>query len=930
MGAFSQIIIRLRLPIIVAVVIITALLSLRIHTLRQDEDVLKFLPAEDPDIVLFRQVSSEFGGLDVAIVGVESPRLLTADGMDRVRRMTSAASAVDGVYHTLSFTEVPHLTTSEEEFAIDPLVPEEIPQDREGIEEIRERILSDPVVAGRLVSRDGQAAMILCFLEAESGHEGLARSIREAVTAESGHMLLYFGGLPFIQDHIGGGTRTDIIRLTPYVLLVAAFATFLFFRRPFGALLVLSAVALGTVWTIGGMAALGVPLTVVSTSLPMVLVAIGGAYGAHILAAFYVAKAPTATERVEMALREVGPPVVASMLTTVAGFASFLAMDVAPMRAFGFEASVGVFLCGLISLVVVPAVLSYSRGKPVAAPAERLAGPIWRISSLVHKGRWVTMGVLILVCAIAASATWKVAPDTSMESFFRPGSGPAEADRFLRERFGGSIFVQIYLRGDLSDPVVIDELRNIVEEAGTIEGVSDVNSFLQTLEILSAGLGGMNRIPREADQVAGLRTFMAGNPGLRQLVDDGLTRAMVQVTVSSQDTRVVGEVVDHLNEFIAAEIPPRVRPVDIWEQGELTEAARARRLELVAGRVERLLRLHGVSTADNAEQRIHDVLRQRFRTWNLAQGSDLEEAMVATCSGFFESDDSPFDPFESGQVGVKLTPLARNPVTRERLAELLPATLPTELASDQEGVEMAIPALVERISETRAKVLAQRILAEVLRAGGAEELSDEGRTAVRRALEELDDARVGLPTTEAGTGLPIEAGITGSPVINRAFGRSTHRNQIRSVLIAFVGLLILGMAMFRSARFGFIAVLPAGVTLLITFGVMGWFGMPLDPGTCMVAALALGIGIDYAIHYLWRRVHRGLSFEETARTVGPAIAFNAVEVASGFAVMILADTVPLTRFGVLVTLSMVVAAMATFTILPALEQQDMDKPKVRA
>ena len=110
-------------------------------------------------------------------------------------------------------------------------------------------------------------------------------------------MRLYFGGLPFIQSHIGGGTRRDIIRLTPYVLILAALATFIFFRRPLGAILVLSAVALGAVWTIGGMAAMSAPMTVVSTSLPMVLVAIGGAYGAHVLAAFYVARAPTAPER---------------------------------------------------------------------------------------------------------------------------------------------------------------------------------------------------------------------------------------------------------------------------------------------------------------------------------------------------------------------------------------------------------------------------------------------------------------------------------------------------------------------------------------------------------------------------------------------------------------------------------------------------------
>ena len=100
-----------------------------------------------------------------------------------------------------------------------------------------------------------------------------------------------------------------------------------------------------------------------------------------------------------------------------------------------------VFLCGLVSLTVVPAVLSFGRGKPREAPAELLAGPIWRLTKFFNQRRWSTLGGVTVVGLVAAAATWRVAPDTSMESFFRPDSGPAEADRFMRERFGGSTFV---------------------------------------------------------------------------------------------------------------------------------------------------------------------------------------------------------------------------------------------------------------------------------------------------------------------------------------------------------------------------------------------------------------------------------------------------------------------------------------------------------
>lgn len=919
MGAFSQLVLRMRGPILLVVAVVTALLAWRLPTLRQDEDVLRFLPEEDPDIIRFREVSAEFGGLDVAIVGVESPRLLTADGMDAVRRMAKAAERVEGVYHVVAFTEMPHLTPTEAEFRIDPLVPQDIPRDPASVQGIRETILGDRLVAGRLVSRDGTAAMVLCFLETSAPQQTAALEIQRVVTAEAGHMRLYFGGLPFVQAYVGGGTRRDIVALTPYVLLLSALATFLFFRRPLGALLVLSAVAIGTVWTIGGMAAAGAPMTVVSTSLPMVLVAIGGAYGAHILAAFYVAPGEGGRERIEHALKEVGPPVIASMLTTIAGFASFLAMDVAPMRAFGFQASVGVFLCGILALVIVPAVLSFARGKaPAKAPAERLAGPVAAMALATRRHKWATVGTTLAVGALAGAMAWRVVPDTSLDSFFRPDSMPARSDAFLREQFGGSVFVQAYVRGDLNHPVVLDELRKIVEEAQTIEGVSDVNSFLETLETLAAGLGGLPRIPQTRERVAGLGPFMAGNPGLRQLVDDAHTRAMVQITVGTQDTRMVGNVVDHLDEFIAHDVPRRVRVVDIHGSGPGVEEARRHRLDMVARRAVRILRGHRIATSAVADERVRQVLVSRFGALSLAPGRDLDREVEASMEEFFDSDDSPFDPIEGAPVGVKLADLARRPVTRAAVAERLPAALPAELAADAEGMALAVPTVTDRIAEARARVIGKRLLPEVLRAAGAEEVDPRTRDLVRGALEELDDALVGLPT-DGPEGLSVEAGITGTPVVNRAFGRSTQRNQIRSIVISVVTLMLLGMVMFRSLKIGFVSVLPAGLTLLITFGLMGWLHVPLDPGTCMVAALALGIGIDYALHFLWRRRWRGMALDETARTVGPAVAFNAVQVASGFAVMIVADTVPLSRFGVLVTVAMVVAAIVTFTLLPGIE-----------
>jgi predicted RND superfamily exporter protein len=89
----------------------------------------------------------------------------------------------------------------------------------------------------------------------------------------------------------------------------------------------------------------------------------------------------------------------------------------------------------------------------------------------------------------------------------------------------------------------------------------------------------------------------------------------------------------------------------------------------------------------------------------------------------------------------------------------------------------------------------------------------------------------------------------------------------------------------------------------------------------MIAAIALGIGVDYAIHFLWRRRKRGESLAVTTAKVGPSIASNAVQVSAGFAVLALSDMVPMQRFGLLVAVTMILSAVATFILLPALRAE---------
>ena len=109
---------------------------------------------------------------------------------------------------------------------------------------------------------------------------------------------------------------------------------------------------------------------------------------------------------------------------------------------------------------------------------------------------------------------------------------------------------------------------------------------------------------------------------------------------------------------------------------------------------------------------------------------------------------------------------------------------------------------------------------------------------------------------------------------------------------------------------------------------MGARGVSLDIGTSMLASLIIGAGVDYAVHMLsaWRTPQDSpddlvSAAEFAARTTGPAIWTNAGMVAAGFFILTLGDARPLQNVGLLTASAMLLAALATFLVIPAFAQK---------
>jgi predicted RND superfamily exporter protein len=170
-----------------------------------------------------------------------------------------------------------------------------------------------------------------------------------------------------------------------------------------------------------------------------------------------------------------------------------------------------------------------------------------------------------------------------------------------------------------------------------------------------------------------------------------------------------------------------------------------------------------------------------------------------------------------------------------------------------------------------------------------------------------------------------QVNLTGVLVLYNNMLQSLFRSQIVTIGAVFFGILFMFMVLFRSLSLSLIALIPNMLAALVVLGGMGLTGIPLDMMTITIAAIAVGIGVDDAIHYICR-FRREFSIEKnylksmhnTHASIGRAMYYTSATIIGGFSVLVLSQFIPSIYFGLLTGLAMFVAILSSLTLLPKL------------
>jgi hypothetical protein len=151
------------------------------------------------------------------------------------------------------------------------------------------------------------------------------------------------------------------------------------------------------------------------------------------------------------------------------------------------------------------------------------------------------------------------------------------------------------------------------------------------------------------------------------------------------------------------------------------------------------------------------------------------------------------------------------------------------------------------------------------------------------------------------------------------------KGQISSLLSSLIIVAILMWIIFRNFKLTFISMLPLTVGIAMNFGIMGFLNIPLNAVTAVVASIAIGMGIDYSIHFINRyRMELEISagdvdaaVSKTYDSTGKAILSNALSVSAGFMVLLFSEFPIIKQFGGLMAFTVGTTGLAAILVIPA-------------
>ena len=563
----EKFILKYRLAIIIIFPLISLLMVFSLTRLEIEPNINDMIPANMPSRVQTNHIDTVFGSNNLIIVVLETQDILESSSIKRVKTLTRAFQRQAGIEGVTSIFTLKHIKHENGAMVVNPAISR-IPRSKEKTEILRQELKANTLINGTVISDDFTKTAILLTPEKHCDENLLIKNIHSILEENPGNEKIYTGGLPVINATIINDIFKDVVYLLPIGFLLMTIMLFLAFRQARGVLLPFSTVLMAIILSFALMPILGWKIAIVTILMPVMLIAVANDYGIHIIAKYNelltVNPSWSKKELALGALKKLKHPILITGLTTVIGILGLLVHIIVHARQLGVLASLGIAWAILLSLLFIPAFLSYlpkntktSLIKTQKQKPRFLDNFLSRLSAFILRNPKKIVFLSLLLSLLLSLGMFKLKIDGNAENFFKEKHSIKLSSKIINEHFGGSQTLSIMFEGNIKDPILLTRMEGYEHDLLKNNNIGQVTSIVNALKEISKGLYPLghplyDQIPPTKEAVAQYLElyYMNGDPDdFEQLIDFENKKAQMIIRINKSDGFIIKDVVNQIKEL---------------------------------------------------------------------------------------------------------------------------------------------------------------------------------------------------------------------------------------------------------------------------------------------------------------------------------------------------------------------------------------------
>ncbi len=546
----SRFILRSRMLILIALILITVLLATQFKNLHFSHTEANILPKDHPVNLQYDRFLELFGEEgNLILLGVKDSTIFTPEKFNAWNELTKKLKANKEVAMAISLKDIQLLKkdTIHEKFELEPLI-KKTPKTQEEVDAIRNELLNNlPFYENLLYNKKG-TIQTLVYLDKKIVNSPVRKAYVLNVLnplieqfEKDNKVDVRVSGMPFIRTMNAANIASEM-NLFMFLALAVTIIIFYFFFRSWRATMVtMVVVVIGVMWALGFTGLFHYEISILTALIPPLIIVIGVPNAIFLINKYQqeFKKHGNKAKSLHRVISRVGTASLMTNLTTAIGFGTFIFTKSQLLSEFGLVASVSIMSLYILALTFIPIVYSF-----VPIPSDQNLKHLERnwinrvldwIENTVRHHRLSIYIATILLIIISMIGVYFMRVSGSLIEDMPKNKQFTKDIKFFEQEFGGVMALEFLI--DTKEPGNVYKLT-------TLKKMEKLNEMIDEIPELSKSVSVVNAIKFSK------QAFYNGNPEYYELPTQEESLFLGKfIKNSANDTHLMNSFVDSTGRY---------------------------------------------------------------------------------------------------------------------------------------------------------------------------------------------------------------------------------------------------------------------------------------------------------------------------------------------------------------------------------------------